>query len=70
MLAAALGRFAVLGSVPVCYGIGVLTLAQMHAAAFAAGVQSGVNAGVRGHMSSRAVAGHEIRCVPKGVSGE
>ena len=40
MIAADLGRFAILGSVPVCYGIGVLTLAQMYAVAFAAGVLS------------------------------
>jgi len=40
MIAADLGRFAILGSVPVCYGIGVLTLAQLYAVAFAAGVLS------------------------------
>lgn len=40
MIAADLGRFAILGSVPVCYGIGVLTLAQMYVVAFAAGVLS------------------------------
>jgi MFS family permease len=40
MIAADLGRFAILGSVPVCYGIGVLTLTQLYAVAFAAGVLS------------------------------
>jgi MFS family permease len=40
MIAADLGRFVILGSVPVCYGTGVLTLAQMYAVAFGAGVLS------------------------------
>jgi MFS family permease len=40
MIAADLGRFALLASVPVCYGLGVLTLAQLFAVAFAAGTLS------------------------------
>jgi MFS family permease len=40
MIAADLGRFAILGSVPVCYAAGVLTLPQLYAVAFAAGVLS------------------------------
>jgi MFS family permease len=40
MIAADVGRFALFASVPVCYAIGVLTLAQLYAVAFAAGVLS------------------------------
>jgi MFS family permease len=40
MIAADLGRFALLASVPACYAIGVLTLAQLYAVAFAAGALS------------------------------
>ena len=37
MIVADLGRFVLMGSVPVCYALGVLTLAQLFAVAFAAG---------------------------------
>jgi predicted MFS family arabinose efflux permease len=37
MIAADVGRFLLMGSVPVCYGLGVLSLAQLYAVAFAAG---------------------------------
>ena len=40
MIAADLGRAALLASVPVCYAAGVLTLAQLYAVAFAAGTLS------------------------------
>jgi len=40
MIAADLGRFALLTSVPVCYATGMLTLAQLYAVAFAAGTLS------------------------------
>jgi MFS family permease len=40
MIAADVGRFALFASVPVCYALGVLTLAQLYAVAFAAGVLS------------------------------
>lgn len=37
MIAANLGRAALLASIPVCYVLGVLTLVQLYAVAFAAG---------------------------------
>jgi MFS family permease len=37
MIAADLGRFVLMGSVPVCYGLGLLTLPQLFAVSFAAG---------------------------------
>jgi MFS family permease len=40
MIAADLGRFAVLASIPVCYGLGVLSLGQVFVAAFCAGTLS------------------------------
>ena len=40
MIAADLARFALLASIPVSYALGVLTLAQLYAIAFAAGVLS------------------------------
>jgi MFS family permease len=40
MIAADLGRFALLGSLPFCYAIGLLTMAQLYAVAFAAGMLS------------------------------
>lgn len=40
MIAADAGRFVLFASVPVCYAFGVLTLAQLYAVAFAAGVFS------------------------------
>lgn len=40
MIAADLGRFVLMGSVPVAYALGVLTLAQLFAVAFAAGTLS------------------------------
>jgi MFS family permease len=40
MIAADAGRFVLFASVPVCYALGVLTLAQLYAVAFAAGVLS------------------------------
>jgi MFS family permease len=40
MIAADLARFAVLASVPVCYGLGVLSLGQLFAVAFCAGTMS------------------------------
>jgi hypothetical protein len=40
MIAADLGRAALLASVPVCYAAGVLTLAQLYAVAFATGTLS------------------------------
>ena len=40
MIAADLGRFAVMASLPVCYGLGVLSLGQLFAAAFCAGTLS------------------------------
>jgi MFS family permease len=40
MIAADLGRFALLASVPVCYAIGILTPAQLYVVAFAAGLLS------------------------------
>lgn len=40
MIVADLGRFALLASVPACYALGVLTLAQLYAVAFAAGTLS------------------------------
>jgi MFS family permease len=40
MIGADLGRFALLGSVPVCYALGVLTLPQLFAVAFCAGTLS------------------------------
>jgi MFS family permease len=40
MIAADLGRAALLGSVPVCYALGVLTLAQLYGVAFGAGLLS------------------------------
>jgi MFS family permease len=40
MIAADLGRFALLASLPVCYVIGILTLVQVYAVAFGAGVLS------------------------------
>ncbi len=40
MIVADLGRFVLLVSLPVCYAIGILTLAQLYAVAFAAGLLS------------------------------
>jgi MFS family permease len=40
MIAADLGRFALLATLPVCYALGVLTLAQLFAVAFCVGVLS------------------------------
>jgi MFS family permease len=40
MIAADLGRFAVMASIPVCYGLGVLSLGQLFAVAFCAGTLS------------------------------
>ena len=40
MIGADLGRFVLLGSVPVCYALGVLTLPQLFAVAFCAGTLS------------------------------
>ncbi len=40
MIAADLGRFALLGSLPVCYALGIFTLAQLFAVAFGAGLLS------------------------------
>jgi pimeloyl-ACP methyl ester carboxylesterase/MFS family permease len=40
MIAADLGRFAVMATVPVCYGLGVLSLGQLFAVAFCAGTLS------------------------------
>jgi MFS family permease len=40
MIAADLGRAALLASIPVCYGLGVLTLGQLYAVAFGAGTLS------------------------------
>jgi MFS family permease len=40
MIAADLGRFGLLASVPVCYGLGVLSLGQLFAVAFGAGTLS------------------------------
>ena len=40
MIAADLGRFVLLASLPVCYLFGILTLSQLFAVAFAAGVLS------------------------------
>ncbi|HEY1619455.1 MAG TPA: MFS transporter [Streptosporangiaceae bacterium] len=40
MIGADLGRFLLLASVPVCYGLGVLTLGQLYGVAFGAGLLS------------------------------
>jgi MFS family permease len=40
MIAADLGRAALLASIPVCYGLGMLTLVQLYVVAFAAGTLS------------------------------
>jgi MFS family permease len=40
MIIADLGRFALLGSIPVCYGLGLLSLGQLFAVAFCVGTMS------------------------------